>query len=117
MSNLVIQRRFKAARDEASLSHFIPYSAQIAPYAVIGRNGSFFATWRLTGIPFETADDESLEIKSQALNLLYRSLPSGTEITVHRIRRPFSTRSLLLLNPALPAISRCATTIISAARR
>ena len=78
MSNLVIQRRFKAARDEASLSHFIPYSAQIAPYAVIGRNGSFFATWRLTGIPFETADDESLEIKSQALNLLYRSLPSGT---------------------------------------
>ena len=69
MSNLVIQRRFKAARDEASLSHFIPYSAQIAPYAVIGRNGSFFATWRLTGIPFETADDESLEIKSQALNL------------------------------------------------
>lgn len=103
MSNLVIQRRFKAARDEASLSNFIPYSAQIAPYAVIGRNGSFFATWRLTGIPFETADDESLEIKSQALNLLYRSLPDNSEITVHRIRRPFFDS---LSSPSEPGFAR-----------
>lgn len=76
MSNLVIQRRFKAAARRSVTLAFHPL---IPPKCALRGDRSEWILFA-TGVSqafFETADDESLEIKSQALNLLYRSLPSG----------------------------------------
>ena len=93
----------RAAASCRSLSDAIPYSSLVAPGIVMGRGGELYASWRLEGITFEAAGDIELERAASSLNLLYRSLPAGSAITCHRIRRRFEDA---LSGPAEPGFAQ-----------
>lgn len=86
-----------------ALEDFIPYSSQPAPGIVIGRGGELYASWQLEGVPFEGEDDAELARGASELNLLYRSLPPGSAVTCHRIRRSFEDE---LRAPSEPGFAR-----------
>ena len=96
-------RRLALLAREKDISALIPYSSVPADGVVAGRRGEFYATWALEGLPFETEADEELERRSDLLNLLCRSLPSGSTLVAHRVRRPFADS---LSAPAEPGFAR-----------
>ncbi len=79
-------------RREKSLEPFIPYASSPAPGVVVGKKGEFHATFRCAGVPFETVGDEEIDAGARQLNLFLRSLPPGTSVVVHRVRRRMSDR-------------------------
>ena len=80
------------------VAHYIPMGVHIAPDVVKLRdNGDVCATWRLHGIPFETASPAQIaSAKRELVNFLHGM--RGSEISepcalwVHRARRRFSDR-------------------------
>ena len=88
----------KLAENEIHVANFIPMGAHIAPDVVKLRdNGDVCATWRLHGIPFETASPEQIaSAKRELVNTLHGL--RGSEISepcalwVHRVRRKFHDR-------------------------
>lgn len=86
-----------------SLEQAVALSSLVSPAVAISRSGELCASFRLAGVPFEAADDAKLAADAAALNLLYRSLPAGSTVLCHRIRRRF-TDALML--PAEPGFAR-----------
>lgn len=82
-----------ASRAQISASRYIPFSVHIAPGVVKLRdNGDLCATWRLHGIPFETASvDQIAAAKRQLVNFLHSvrgtDQAEPTALWVHRVRR------------------------------
>ena len=59
------------------LEEFIPFSSILAPGVVITKNGDLLATWRLSGVSFETlseAQKDGILLRSFLLWLLLRRL-------------------------------------------
>lgn len=83
---------------EVHVAHYIPMAAHLAPEVIkLRENGDVCATWRLHGIPFETASPEQVATaKRELVNFLHGI--RGSEISepcalwVHRVRRRFSDR-------------------------
>ena len=74
---------------EGSLGKFINLSSVIAPSVVMGRGGELLTSFRVSGIPFETVDDQEVDIAVDQLNTLYRSIASSEiAVQIHRLRRP-----------------------------
>lgn len=74
---------------EGSLGKFINLSSVVAPSVVMGRGGELLTSFRVSGIPFETVDDQDVDIAVDQLNTLYRSISrSEIAIQIHRLRRP-----------------------------
>jgi type IV secretory pathway VirB4 component len=85
---LGIPKHFKEAKNERSLSPFIPYSCVVTPNTVKTREGDYLRTWKLSGVPFETVDPVDLAIWKDNLNTLFRSIGSERiSIYVHQVRR------------------------------
>ncbi|MCI5851842.1 MAG: hypothetical protein MR009_09875 [Sutterellaceae bacterium] len=99
----LIDARLREAREAVPVSRFVPWSTLVAPDVLYGEDGSLCAAWKLRGVPFETESDDVLARRSAALNLLLRSLPEGSEVTTHRVRRPFTDR---LADPSEPGFAR-----------
>ena len=75
-------------RTERSLAAFVPYSAQIAPDAVMTYAGDVLRTWRLEGIPAEMTDEGELDHRGRALNALWCSIADGSvALYQHTVRR------------------------------
>lgn len=86
------------SRGEVHVGQFIPMAAHISPNVVkLRENGDLCATWRLHGIPFETAAPHAIaSAKRELENFLHGVRGSETSepcaIWVHRVRRRFQDR-------------------------
>lgn len=86
------------ASAEVHVGKYIPYGVHLAPDVVkLRENGDVCATWRLHGIPFETASPEQIaSAKRELVNFLHGVRGSETSepcaIWVHRVRRRFGDR-------------------------
>jgi len=84
------------ASSQIHVAKYIPFGAHTTPNVIKLRdNGDLCATWRLHGIPFETAAaDQIAAAKRQLVNFLHsiRSTDQGepTALWVHRVRRKVS---------------------------
>ncbi|HYA59573.1 MAG TPA: hypothetical protein VED85_04360, partial [Burkholderiaceae bacterium] len=67
-------RYWSAARKEAVLAAFLPWSSLVDERTVLTRGGDYLRTWRLDGIAFETASSKYiLDCHESACNVI-RSL-------------------------------------------
>lgn len=78
----------QVASDEVYLGDVVPYSGHVSPSVVKTIDGAYCATWKLEGIPFQTSNQEDLQIRHDALNQMVRGL-GEVAIWTHRIRREF----------------------------
>lgn len=85
-------------KGEVHVGQYIPMGAHIAPDVIkLRENGDVCATWRLHGIPFETASpDQIASAKRELVNFLHgvrgSELSEPCALWVHRVRRRFSDR-------------------------
>jgi type IV secretion system protein VirB4 len=74
------------------LSARIPYTAHVSPSIVRTRAGDYVCAFRLAGIGFEAADEETLNHWHERLNILWRNLASPhVAFWTHLIRRRATT--------------------------
>lgn len=93
-----LEQSMNLAKGEVHVARYIPMGAHITPEVIKLRdNGDLCATWRLHGIPFETASpDQIANAKKELVNFLHGV--RGSEVSepcalwVHRVRRKFSDR-------------------------
>ncbi len=85
-------------KGEVHVANYIPMAVHIAPNVVkLRENGDVCATWRLHGIPFETAAPEQIaSAKRELVNFLHgmrgSEVSEPSAIWMHRVRRRFSDR-------------------------
>ena len=73
------------------LEEFIPFSSILAPGVVITKNGDLLATWRLSGVSFETLSEAQKDTYTNAINAALRGIGSEEYAVVsHRSRRVIS---------------------------
>lgn len=85
-------------KGEVHVAHYIPMGVHLSPNVIkLRENGDLCATWRLHGLPFETASPEQISsAKRELVNFLHGV--RGSEISepcalwVHRVRRRFTDR-------------------------
>ena len=86
------------ASGQIHVGRYIPFAVHTAPNVVkLKENGDLCATWRMHGIPFETAAPEQiLAAKTQLVNFLHAirgtDQAEPTALWVHRVRRKISDR-------------------------
>lgn len=80
--------KLNQAREEAGIEPYVRYSSVVAPGVVMCREGEMIATWRVAGVPFETAGEKMLETASVQVNTLFRQLNKPElAVQIHRVRR------------------------------
>ena len=76
------------ARRELIAARHVPYAALVAPCVVRTLQGDYVQTLKLSGVAFESADDETVNAWHERLNALWRNLASPRlALWVHVIRR------------------------------
>ena len=99
-----IPRLWTRARVENPLGGFVPFSSLVSPNDVITRGGDYFRVWRLDGIPFESADEQLVADRHEALCSLLRNLAGGQwAVWTHRLHRTVTDR---LQDPASPGFAQ-----------
>ena len=89
----MFQKTFNNLKQERSINEFIPFSSCVAPDVVMCRSGELIGTLRLSGIGFETNDDDLIDLAATQLNTFYQThAQSHVAIQVHRIRRKIHDR-------------------------
>ena len=72
----------------AHIEKHIPFSSHIDPNIIINKNGDMVAMWEVSGISFETRDDEELDGRKNELDNLIRSFSDkNVAIYVNVIKR------------------------------
>ena len=87
--------RIKAGRDaQISAQDYIPFGAHVAPGVISLRgSGDLVATWRLSGLSFETRDEPDILAGKAGLVNLMRGLNGGPfALWTHKIRRQVHER-------------------------
>jgi type IV secretion system protein VirB4 len=86
-------RKNVAGNDRAGASE-ISLSSHVDKKTLMLRSGDFARIWKVGGISHEGAEAEDIQIRMDALNVLYRSLSSSTNIAlwVHNVRRRITDR-------------------------
>ncbi len=78
---------------ERGCSAFIPYSSHVSNNTIMTRSGDFLRIWKVSGISFETIDQDDIHLRKEHMNTLLRSIGSSqTAIWTHTIRRQISER-------------------------
>ena len=89
----MIREKFQKLVREKSIDDYLPFSSLVADDVVMCRNGELIGTFKLTGIAFETKDDDVLDLTSHRLNTFYRTLAQNhIAIQIHRVRRVINDR-------------------------
>lgn len=89
----MIKEKFQKLVREKSIDEYLPFSSLVADDVVMCRGGELIGTFRLTGIAFETKDDDALDLSSYRLNTFYRTLAqSHVAVQIHRVRRVIHDR-------------------------
>jgi type IV secretion system protein VirB4 len=78
----------RRARRERSASEHVPYTAHVAETVVRTMRGDYLLAFRLGGASFESADDATLNIWHERLNVLWRNLATPqVALWTHLVRR------------------------------
>ncbi len=97
-------RFWSRARVENPLSSFVPFSSLVSPSVVITRGGDYLRVWRLDGVPFESADEQLIAERHEALCSLLRNLDGGQwAVWMHRVHRAVTDQ---LQDPEPPGFAR-----------
>lgn len=81
-------RYAREAELERHVCDFVPYIGHVARHAIATYDGELIATWRVTGIPFETAEADELVARMDQLHGVLRSIASPhVAIWQHTVRR------------------------------
>lgn len=76
------------AKKEVSSSSYIPYECHWNKDTLLTKKHEFVKVIKLDGFPFETADDDDIEIKKNLRNQLYKNLEiDGLTLNFHLIRK------------------------------
>ena len=76
------------ARMETPVAAFVPASSLVTASDVVTRGGDYLRVWRLAGIPFECADEQTIAMRHEAKCNLLASLAGGRfALWEHRIQR------------------------------
>lgn len=85
---MTVQTNLENAQKETSISPYVQFSSVVAPGVVMCRAGEMVATWKVAGVPFETADVDSIAIASEQINTVLRAINKPEmAIQIHRVRR------------------------------
>jgi len=68
--------RASALRKELAASRHIPYAALVSPEVILNRSGDYVQSFRLAGLSFESADDDTLNNWHERLNVTWRNIAS-----------------------------------------
>jgi type IV secretion system protein VirB4 len=80
--------RVAALRRELPASRHVPYAAHVAPEVIVTTAGDYVQTFRLGGVSFESADDETLNNWHERLNVTWRNIASpNVALWTHLVRR------------------------------
>lgn len=82
------------AQREVPLADYLPYSSHVTEHILSTVNGEYLRIWKLGGISFEAADEDTIAIRHDAFNQLLRSIGGGGSIALwaHKIRRKVTDR-------------------------
>ena len=81
-------RRTPAVLREPTAARHIPYSAHVSESVVKTFAGDYVQTFRLAGVSFESADDETLNNWHERLNVTWRNIASpNLALWTHVVRR------------------------------
>jgi type IV secretion system protein VirB4 len=81
-------KRVALTKRELPVAVNVPYTAHVSEQVIKTRHGHYVQACRLTGISFESADDEQLNNWHERLNILWRNLASpNLAVWTHVIRR------------------------------
>src|SRR5271156_3097446 len=87
-STPVFPKRDAILRREFLLSSQIPYTAQVSEHVVRTKWGDYVQVFKLSGVSFESADDEQLNNWHERLAIALRNIASpNVALWVHVIRR------------------------------
>ncbi|OJW51131.1 MAG: conjugal transfer protein TrbE [Alphaproteobacteria bacterium 41-28] len=78
---------------DAGLSDLLNYAAVVADGVVVGKNGSFMASWLYKGDDNASSTDEQREMVSFRINQALAGLGNGWMVHVDAVRRPAPTYS------------------------
>jgi len=78
---------------DAGLSDLLNYAAVVADGVIVGKNGSFMASWLYKGDDNASSTDEQREMVSFRINQALVGLGSGWMVHVDAVRRPAPTYS------------------------
>lgn len=96
-------RYWKEAAQENNVSAFVSISAPVTEHDTITRNGDYLRVWRLAGVAFEAADEQTMSERHEAMCNVLSNLPAGQcAVYAHRIQRRTTDR---LTDPQGPTFS------------
>lgn len=82
-----------AMNQDIPMSEYLPLGGHITDNVIrLKDTGDYLAIWRVTGITFETSDEQELGIRKDALNTLWRNLGSDYAVWSYRVRRQVRER-------------------------
>jgi len=75
-------------KSENPLARFVPFSSLVSPNDVITRGGDYLRVWRLDGVAFECADEQTIAERHESKCSLLRNLAGGQfAVWEHRLHR------------------------------
>jgi type IV secretion system protein VirB4 len=96
-------RYWNEAAAESNLADFVAASAPVSEHDTITRSGDYLRVWRLEGVAFEAAAEQTVQDHHEALCNVLSNLPAGQcAVYAHRIQRRVTDR---LTDPESPAFS------------
>lgn len=88
-----MNKYFSQLNRERSTAPFVPYSSHVNTNTIVTQDGDYMRIWRLSGISFETLDQEEMSQRKVQLNTLLRSIGSNqVSLWTHCVRRQTSDR-------------------------
>lgn len=89
----MFKEKQRQAKNEHSLSNYIPYASLVEDDTVMLRDRTLLACFYIEGVTFETKSNEEVEQASSVINRFLTGLEDDRlSIQIHRIRRPFQDR-------------------------
>ena len=83
----------RLARTEAAIGDRLPYARHVDDATIETRDGMLLQVIRITGFPFETADDQELNYRKQVRESLLKALASSRLTLYHHVvRRRYAPR-------------------------
>ena len=80
-----------SARTEAAIGDRLPYARHVDDATIETRDGMLLQVIRITGFPFETADDQELNYRKQVRESLLKALASS-RLTLYHAGGPSAVR-------------------------
>lgn len=93
----------RIASSEYRASNFVPYKEHLDSSTVLLKDNSMLRVIKLVGYPFETADDEDVDVYKVLRNQLFKSISSGHfALNFHLVRRREGSQARAFFSHTIP---------------